>query len=118
MIIWGTGPAPHGSRAAVTCPQTTGLAGASGSWAWDGRQGAVGRTPGSSTPHHPSHPPRVSGAVGSGAADHLCGGCFPSQLPPRREPSRVCRYPEMIFLAKWHLIVRIGRLAVGGRVES
>lgn len=98
----------HGSQAAVTCPQTTGLAGASGRWAWDRHRGASGEDTCLPLPASPvTHTPGLRGLRAVGLQTTLWGGCFPSQLPPRREPSRVCRYPEMTFLAKWHLIVRM-----------
>ena len=119
MSIWGTGPAPHSSWAAVTCPQTTGLAGALGSWAWDRRQRGQWGGHLAPAPRVTRHtPPRASGAAGSGAADHPLRGVLPLAAPPMQGAIQSVLVPGMTFLAKWHLIVCVGRLVVGGRVES
>ena len=81
MIIWGTGPAPHGSRAAVTCPQTTGLAGASGSWAWDGRRGS-GEDTWLQHPTSPITPPQGFRGCGQRGCRPPLRGVLPLSAPP------------------------------------
>lgn len=104
---------------------TTGLAGASGSWAWDRRQRGQWGGHLAPAPHITCHThPRAAGAAGSGTADHRLLGVRPLAPPhPTPRPAagshpEMCWCPEMTFLAKWHLTVYIGGLAVGGQVGS